>query len=219
MKNTPRKKALLLSASKFVFIVLLLSQLGACALVVVGAAGGAIVANDRRPANVILDDERIEVAANDKIYNDPALSKKIHANVTSYNHTILLTGEVVSEELKKHVVDIVANIINVKLVHNELVVANLANFSERSNDTWLTSKVKTRMLASEYIDGSHVKVVSENDSVYLMGLVTPDEAKIASQIASETKGVARVVTLFELLDPETVINKKDKIEAPKLQKI
>jgi len=217
MKTIAQKYFQFFTAAKLLFFVLALSQLSACALAVVGAAGGAIVANDRRQASVILEDERIEVAANDKIYSDPALSKKIHANVTCYNHTILLTGEVVSEELRKHVVDIVSNIEKVKLVHNELVVANLADFSERSGDTWLTSKVKTRMLASEYLDGSHVKVVSENSSVYLMGIVTPDEAKIAANIASQTKGVERVVTLFEVIDPATIEQKK--IESPKLQKI
>ena len=200
-------------------VLLLASQLSACALAVVGAAGGAaMVANDRRQADVMLDDERIEVSATDMIYSDPVLSKKVHANVTSYNYTLLVTGEVVSEELKKRVVDIVSNIDKVKLVHNELVVANLANFSERSDDSWLTSKVKTRMLASDRIDGSHVKVVSEANTVYLLGLVTPDEAGTASKIASETKGVQRVVTLFEYIDPSQIVN-ESKIKAPKLQKI
>jgi len=206
------------STAKFILLLLFAGQLGGCALAVVGVAGGAIVANDRRPAKVLIDDERIEVSAADLIYSDPVLSKKIHANVTSYNYTVLLTGEVVSEELKKRVVDIVSNIDKVKLVHNELAVAKLTNFSERSGDSWLTSKVKTRMLASEHIDGSRVKVVSENNTVYLMGLVTPIEANTASKIASETKGVDRVVTLFEFIDPSQVEDEA-KPSAPKLQKI
>jgi len=199
--------------------LLLLSQLSACALALVGAAGGAaMVANDRRLAEVILDDQRIEVKATDLIYNDPQMAKKIHANVTSYNYTVLLTGEVVSEELKQRIVELVSHIDKVKLVHNELVVANLANFSERSGDTWLTSKVKTRMLAAKAINGSHIKVVSENSTVYLLGLVTQDEASSAAKIASETKGVEKVVTMFEYINPSQ-IPPQAPVEAPKLQKI
>jgi osmotically-inducible protein OsmY len=130
----------------------------------------------------------------------------------------LLTGEVISKDLQQYAVDLVSNLDKVKRVHNELTINSLANFSERSGDTWLTSKVKGKMLSSKELDASRVKVVSESDTVYLMGLVTPDEGQIAARIASETEGVQKVITLFEYIDPAQVEDDA-KIQTPKMQKL
>lgn len=203
---------------QLLLVLVLSSQLSGCPLAVVGVAGGAMAVHDRRPAKTMLEDERIEVKANDLIYSDKTLEKKIHANITSYNHIVLLTGEVISEDLKKYAVDLVSNLDKVKRVHNELTVNSLANFSERSGDTWLTSKVKTKMLGSKQLDASRVKVVSEASTVYLMGLVTPEEGHVAAQLASETNGVEKVITLFEYIDPAEVEGEA-KVQTPKLQKL
>jgi osmotically-inducible protein OsmY len=198
--------------------VSIIATFSGCAVVAVGAAGGGAMAlHDMRQADVILEDERIEVKANDQLYNDELLSKKIHANITSYNHVVLLTGEVVSQQLRDRAIEIVSNIEKVKRVHNELRVANLASFSSRTGDTWLTSKVKTKMLTTKGLDANRVKVVTENDTVYLMGLVTKHEGGLAADIASKIEGVGRVVTLFEYVDESQLPESPEPTPAKRLK--
>lgn len=200
-------------------LVLLCVELTGCAIFVAGAAGGAMAAHDRRSAETILDDQRIETKAYDILYSDPELDKNIHANVTSYNHIVLLTGEVLSEPLRAYAIKIVSNIDKVVRVHNELRVARLAEFRDRSQDTWLTSKVKTKMLTTKDFDASRIKVITENDSVYLMGLVTPAEGQQAASIASTIEGVNRVITLFEYVDEAQLKDELPPPDAPKMHKI
>jgi len=154
---------------------------------------------DRRDTKVIVNDENIESKATNMLYGDSAINKKIHVNVTSYNGVVLVSGEVLSEDLQEKVINVVRNIPDVRLVHNELVVGDLTSFESRSGDTWITSKVKSQMMSDKQLESNFVKVVTENDTVYLMGMVTEKEAKIASQIASNVSGVKRVVTLFEYI--------------------
>jgi len=186
-------------ASFSIATILLLTQLSGCALIVVGAAGGALVAHDVRSTQFMLDDSKIEISATDILYGDKTLFKKIHVNVTSYNHVVLLTGEIISAEVERYVLDIVSNLDNVKRVHNELQISRLTTFSERSGDTWLTTKVKTKMLTTKDFDANRIKVVSENDSVYLMGIVSRQDGQRAADIASQVNGVKRVVTFFEYI--------------------
>ena len=154
---------------------------------------------DRRDAKIIVNDENIESKTTNTLYADTSINKKIHVNVTSYNGVVLVSGEVLSEELRQKVIDIVRNIPDVRRVHNELIVADLTSFESRSGDSWITSKVKSQMMGNKQLESNFVKVVTENDTVYLMGMVTEKEAAIAADIASKVTGVQRVVTLFEYI--------------------
>ena len=154
---------------------------------------------DRRDTKVIVNDENIESKATNTLYGDNNINKKIHVNVTSYNGIVLVSGEVLSENLRQKVIDVVANIPDVRRVHNELVVADLTSFESRSGDTWITSKVKSQMMGNKQLESNFVKVVTENDTVYLMGLITEKEAEIAAEVARNVAGVKRVVTLFEYI--------------------
>lgn len=175
-----------------------------CGGLIIGAAGGAaLAAHDRRDAQTILEDQAIESKAVDSLYGDSQLNKKIHVNVTSYNRVVLVTGEVLSSKLREHAINIVRNIAQVRSVHNELVVADLTSFGSRTNDTWITSKVKSRIAGAEGLDTTRVKVVTENATVFLMGLVTEKEAQLAADAARYAKGVKRVVKVFEYIpEPE-----------------
>ena len=198
--NTVGLKRPILNKSRLLNItaaLLLLLLPSSCALLVVGAAGGALILHDVRSTKVMLQDSRTEIRATDILYSDKDLLKKIHVNVTSYNQIVLLTGEVLSELEQQKVLEIVSNMEGVKRVHNELRISNLTTLSKRSGDTWLTTKVKTKMFATEGFDPNRIKVVTESDSVYLMGIVTHKVGKLASKIASEVEGVQRVVTFFE----------------------
>jgi osmotically-inducible protein OsmY len=173
-----------------------------CAPVVVAgaAAGGVAVAADRRPADVQLADERIEWTASGRISDK--LKDQGHVNVTSYNKMVLLTGEATTEALKQEADKISAAVPEVKSVVNDLQIGSPTSMSSRSNDSYLTSVVKTRFVGEQKFNPLHVKVVTENGTVYLLGLVTRKEADDATNIARHVGGVKRVVRVFEYIpDP------------------
>jgi len=164
-----------------------------------GAAGGATVAHDKRNNQTMIDDQVIETKAKDAIYTDAKMAKRVHINITSFNHVVLLTGEALSRATRDKVVDIVRNLDKVRRVHNEIRVADLTGLSSRTNDTWITSKIKTQMLTTKGFDATRIKVVTEDGSVFLMGLVTKETGNQAAAIAREISGVKRVVKIFEYL--------------------
>lgn len=168
---------------------------GCFPLVVGGAAGTAAVIADRRPADIIATDQRIEWTMGREI--NKLLGQQVHINVTSYNRQVLLTGEVTTAEGKARIDDIASRVHDVRKVYNEVRVGPLSTMGERSNDTYITSQVKARMVNAQKFNPLHVKVVTEAKTVYLMGLVTRQEADEATEIARNTQGVDRVVRLFE----------------------
>jgi osmotically-inducible protein OsmY len=182
-------------------ICFMLTQLQGCAapLLVAGAAGGATVANDKRNTRSMIDDQVIETKTKDKIYAEEEIAKKIHINVTSYNGVVLLTGETLSRSLRTRAINIARQINKVKRVHNEIRVADLTSFGSRTNDSWITSKVKTQMFATKGFKSSQIKVVTEAGTVYIMGLVTKKAGNQAAEIARNVTGVKRVVKLFEYI--------------------
>jgi osmotically-inducible protein OsmY len=181
-------------------VIAFLGLLTGCAAPVIVAGGAAAsTAEDERSTATVIDDGLIEAKAKDAIYNDSAMAKKIHVNVTSYNRVVLLTGETLNKELRDRVVDIVRRLDGVRRVHNEIRVADLTGFQSRANDTWLTSKIRARMIARKGFDSSSVKITTENGTVFLMGLVTRAQGKVAADIARNVEGVKRVVKIFEYL--------------------
>jgi len=192
---------------KTISILMLLASLallhGCAAPVVVagaaGAAGGAMVANDERNTNTLVDDNLIEIKISEHLYDDALLGPKIHINVTSYNGVVLLTGEVLSSAARERAIEVARRQDKVRRIHNEIRVADLSSFSSRTTDTWITSKVKTQMITAKNFDATKVKVVTEARTVYLMGLVTPDLGNQAAEIARHISGVQQVVKLFEYL--------------------
>lgn len=187
----------LLSAA--VLTAALSTQLSACIpMVVGGAAAGGAMAADRRTSGIYLEDENIELKASKSI--EDAIGEAGHVNITSYNRNVLLTGEVPNEAGKKRAETIAKEITNVRSVTNELVVMPKTELSSRSNDVYLTSKVKAKFVADGRFAANAVKVVSENSVVYLMGIVNHAEAQYATEIASNTDGVTKVVKVFEYND-------------------
>lgn len=168
---------------------------------VVGAGAGALVATDRRNTEVYLADEAIEIRVANAISQQ--LGDKVHVNTTSYNRMLLLTGEV-PDAATKDLVErtAIANSTEIKRVTNELQIAGVSSYTARSNDTYLTSKVKARFLDAARFSINHVKVITENNSVYLLGIVTQAEADAAVEIARTTGGVQRVIRVFEIISDE-----------------
>lgn len=178
------------------FIITTSTQLTGCFTAVVGgaAAGGAIAA-DRRTAGIYVEDENIEIKASQQIRK--TLNEEAHVNVTSYNLSVLLTGEVPTEEAKTEAENIVKSIENVKNITNELVVGPKSSISDRANDTYITSVVKGKFVAEKDFQANNVKIVTEASVVHLMGIVSKHEGKLAAEIARTTNGVAKVVKIFE----------------------
>lgn len=181
------------------FYLVALLQGCAAPVIVAGAAGGAIVASDERNTRSMVDDQLIESQAKDKLYAEPEIARKIHINVTSYNGIVLLTGETVNRSLRTRAINIVRHMDKVRRVHNEIRVGDLTGLKSRTNDGWITSKVKTQMLTTKGFKSGQVKVTTENGSVYLMGLVNKEAGNKAAEIARNVSGVKRVVKLFEYL--------------------
>lgn len=185
-----RRTLLLLTA----LVPVLTGCFGAAA---VGVGAGALIYADRRQTETIMTDEGIEIRAGNRI--SEKFGDRVHVNVTSYNRTVLLTGEVPDAATKAEVEKIVAGVPNVKAISNELQIAGVSSLSSRSNDVYLTSKVKARFVDANQFSANHVKVVTEAGVVYLMGLVTQREANAAVEIARTTGGVMKVVRVFEII--------------------
>jgi len=176
--------------------------LSACAPLLVGGAavGGAMVATDRRTSGTQVEDETIEMKAGSRIRE--AVGDRGHVNVTSYNRTVLLTGEVPTEADKAKVEAAVRPIENVKNVMNELAVHPTVSLGEMSNDAVITSKVKASFVDAPDIFANSYKVVTEHGVVYLMGRVTEREANRAVELARGVTGVRKVVKAFELISED-----------------
>lgn len=176
-------------------LALVASQLQACVpLVVAGAGTAALMAADRRTTGVYVEDENIEWKFIARMREDATGS---HANATSFNRRVLLTGETPTEATKKQIEDIARSIPSVREVVNELRIAGASSIAARGNDGLITSNVKARMVNNPRFTPNHIKVVTEANVVYLMGLVTPQEADAAVEVARTASGVSRVVKVFE----------------------
>lgn len=123
-----------------------------------------------------------------------------HINITSFNSVVLLTGEVSSKELKKYAGETVRTYNSVRQVHNRLLVKNNSTLFSRTNDSWVATQVRSKLVTNSDVEAERVKVIVENRIVYLMGLLTHEEAKIASELAAITAGVEQVVRVIEYIE-------------------
>ena len=178
---------------------LLGGALTACIPLVIGgaAAGGALVATDRRTSGAQLEDEGIELRANSRIRS--SVGDSTHVNVTSYNRQALITGEAPNEQQKQLVEQIVKGVDNVGSVVNEMTIGFVSSLSRRSQDALISGRIKASILDSKDLFLNAFKVFTENGTVYLMGRVTQREADRVSTIARSTSGVSKVIRVFEIV--------------------
>lgn len=176
------------------------TQLTACFPVVAGGvAATGVMAADRRTSGTYIEDQSIELKAKKNIVDNIGAAN-IHVNVTSYNRNVLLTGEVINEAAKTKAEAATKAIDNVRTITNELTVDENSKFTERNNDTYITSKVKASMIKENRFPANYVKVVTEAGTVYLMGIVKHKEADDAVEIARSIEGVNKVVKVFEYIE-------------------
>ena len=177
----------------------ILPVLSGCAAVVLGGVlgGGVLLAEDRRTVGTVTEDQGIEVKASSRIGD---IVQGAHINITSFNRQVLLTGEVPNAAARDNAERVTRAIENVRGVYNELQVGANTALSVRTNDAFLTSKVKARFVDGGNFSPVHVKVTTENGVTHLMGLVKRAEADAATEVARTTGGVQKVVRLFEYID-------------------
>jgi osmotically-inducible protein OsmY len=177
-----------------------------CAAVVIGGAavGGALV-HDRRTSGTVIDDQGVELKALDLLYSDPAIHEHSNIQITSYNLVVLLTGEAETSTISKKFSKMVGGITGVKRVVNEIHVAPSASIGQVSNDSMLTIRAKIALfdIDEEGFNPSRVKVVTSQGTVYLMGLVTQNEADAVVEVIRNLDGVKRVVKVFEYVQPSS----------------
>jgi osmotically-inducible protein OsmY len=191
----PRRSLNLLVAA-----VAISGVLGGCVAAVGGAmVGGSVMAVDRRSTGAQVDDQTIELRASSAVTS--AIGERGHVSATSYNRVVLLTGEVPTEADRAKVEAVVAKVENVRAVVNELAVMPNSSFSQISNDSVITGKVKAAIFEAKDLQVASIKVVTERGIVYLMGRVTDAEAASAANVARGVGGVAKVVKVFELITP------------------
>ncbi len=183
--------------NKLMLVVLTSWLLQGCAAAVL--AGGATAvksAGDPRTLGSQIDDKSIQVKVIRALDDNPETKNKGNINMTSYNGVVLLTGQVPNERVRE-VAGQVSRVEGVKDVHNQLRIASEISFATGSKDSWITTRIKGKFLADENVSGLNIKVVTENGEVFLMGLVSQQEADRAVNLARNVDGVARVIKAFE----------------------
>jgi osmotically-inducible protein OsmY len=166
---------------------------------VAGAAAGGAVIYDKRSLKTMTQDSQTTFDTTSQIEQNPQF-KGAHIVVATFNHIVLLTGQAPTQELSQQAYTEVAAFPHVKRVYNEITVGPATSNMQRSKDTWITTKIKTAMLAEKGLQSSQIKVVTENNVVYLMGMVTRSQGHLAALVASKISGVQQVVKLFEYLN-------------------
>lgn len=187
------------AAALLLALAALLPALQGCVPLVAGAAvgTGVLLAEDRRSGGTYMDDQGIELKAIARISDKVPAA---HVNVTSFNRVVLLTGEAPTEAVKAEIGALTQAVAGVRAVQNELAVKPNSSAGARANDSAITTNVKARFVQAGKFQVNHVKVVTEANVVYLMGLVKRAEAADAANVAARSKGVSKVVQVFEFID-------------------
>jgi osmotically-inducible protein OsmY len=192
---------------KFFLLLLLLNSLliGACSTVATDGEEmtGQSLTQDRRSRKTILLDKDIETDAYSELNSDDDLLNQCHFTITAYNGAVLVTGETPNEELEKKIVSTIQVIPNVKLIHNNLIIANPSDAGSRANDALITDTIKIALKQIRTIPGfdpSMVKVNTANGTVYLMGLVHRDEGTVVVNVTRLQPGIKQIITVFEYID-------------------
>lgn len=188
---------------------------GCIALVGGGAAVAGMSAVDRRTTGSQVEDQGIELRAGNRV--GEVMGDKARVSITSFNRVVLITGQAGNATDKQNIEKLVREQTTVRNVYNELEVAPFtATLSQRSKDTVTTGQVKASLLNAKDIQSSAIKVVTENNAVYLMGIVTPREAKRSAEIARGVNDVTKVVRVFEVISEDELASMQPK-SAPEIK--
>jgi osmotically-inducible protein OsmY len=173
---------------------------GCAGAVMVGAVGGAVMANDERSIKTQLEDTNTDFKISTVLIAHEDIKNKTNITAVTVNGNILMIGQAPNSVLRDKAVRIVKDLEVGGKIHNQIRIGNPTSFTTRSNDTWITTKVKGRMLNESKLDVTRIKVVTENGEVFLLGVVDRNQANLAVDIARNTAGVRKVIKVFEYID-------------------
>lgn len=184
---------------KVLGIITLAACLSGCipAAFVVGATAGGAVIYDKRPMKTIAEDQEASETAGKLIAKSDDLKQGTHIAITSFNHVLLLVGQTTTEAQRDEAYRLVSSVKNVSRVYNEITIQKPTSEWTRSHDAWITTKIKTEMMTKPGLHSTEIKVVTENGTVYLLGVLSPYQADEATNIARRVDGVHQVVKVFE----------------------
>lgn len=180
-------------------LALLMLTLQGCVFVAGAAAGAAAIAvvYDHRTISKTISDTRIANTIYDKMRLEPGLKNDSHVEVTVFNGVVLLTGETPTQTLCDEAYDLARTTQHVRKVYNQIRIEGPSSTLTRTSDAWITAKIKGQMLAAHNLKSGSIKVLTENGTVYLMGIVSKQQAALAVNIARQVTGVQRVVKIFQ----------------------
>ncbi len=179
-------------------VAILIGLSGCVSALVAGVAIVTLdISHDRRTVGEYIDDNAIEITARNIVGAKQEYRKVAHVKPQSWNGILLITGEIDSASIKQELLEKLRKIQGVRQVVDETTVTGKTKLGTRANDAWISSKVKSRLILKTGLDANRVKVVTTRSSVYLMGIVTREEADKATEVASKVRGVQRVVRVFE----------------------
>lgn len=172
---------------------------GCVAVAVVGIGAGASAAVDHRTIGTQIDDQQIELTAHSRLAKLPEIEKHTNLQVVSMNGMVLVVGQAPNSYLRDLAIKTINEVQGVEKIHNQIRIGNTTALTTQTNDLWLTSKAKAALFGSDSLEATNIKVVTENGEVFLMGLVTQDEAQEAVDIVRNISGVNRVFKMFEYI--------------------
>jgi len=182
-----------------VFLMLASTLQGCAVATVVAVTAGATMVADRRTFGKQIDDQSIEFNAHNELAKQKALSKNTNLHVVSMNGTVLIVGQAPNTYLRDLAIKTIEDVADIVVIHNQIRINSTTAVTTQSNDIWLTSRVKTALLANGDVNAKDIKVVTENSEVFLLGLVTKVEADIVVEITRNINGVSRVFKAFEYI--------------------
>ncbi len=184
-----------------VLVVTGILMLQGCVAAVIGAgAGVAKIASDPRTAGKQVDDTAIDSKISLKIKNESDYFKGSRIVVSSYNGNVLLIGQASSQSVIDRVVELANGVDSVEKIYNQIRIGNIISAGTMTNDAWITTNIKTKLIANKNTKARDIKVITENGEVFLLGIVTRDEGYTAGDIASRVSGVKLVTKIFTYLN-------------------
>ena len=186
---------------QFIFVASTAAILQGCvAAAVVGVIGRASVVNDNLSLGNQVDDQKIELVAHNNLAKVKGLTDNTNLQVISFNAKVLVVGQAPNRYLKDLAIKTLNQVDGIEHIYDQIRISNTVSVTTKSNDIWLTSKVKTALFGSDQLDATNIKVVTENGEVFLMGLIKNSEANAAVEVARNISGVNKVFKMFEYLD-------------------
>lgn len=185
--------------STSILVMSLALSLQGCAVAVGAAAGAAAVAvvYDHRAFQNGVEDTKLANKIADAIRKMPSLRNECHIEVTVFNRVVLLTGQCPSQEWRQDAEQIASSVPGIARIYNQITIQGPTSSLTRTSDSWITTKIKSQMLATEDLKSSSIKVVTENGDVFLMGIVKRQQAEVAVDIARQVSGVQKVLKIFQ----------------------